>query len=100
MTATGTKWRGRLGGLEEQKAPVETGEQPATARPRKRTLSVRAVAGGYAVFDEHGKKLSEVFARRPDAIVEAEGFAGGDGSVLVEGPTGHVESEAMLRRGG
>jgi len=83
----------------EQKGAVEMEDEPA-ARAKKRMLSVRAVAGGYAVFGEHGNKLSEVFARRADAITEAEAFAGGDGSVLLEGPTGHVESEVMLRRGG
>jgi hypothetical protein len=97
MAITGEKWRGILGGLEERKAPLEL--ERRRVRPKMHMLSVRAVAGGYAVFGEHGDKISEVFERRADAVAEAEGFLG-DGSLLLEeGPTGHVENEVMRRSG-
>lgn len=87
---TEQKWRGILGGLEEQKAPLDP---PATRR-----YAVRPVTGGYAVFDPHGKRASEVFAHKSEAIAEAEAYVGGDGIVEVETETGHIEREHIERR--
>lgn len=62
------------------------------ARAEAPTYFVRSVPNGFAVFTEHGQKMSEVFEHRPDAIAEARSYGG---IVLVEGDTGHIESEVV-----
>ncbi len=62
------------------------------AREDAPTYFVRTVPGGYAVFTEHGHKISEVFEHRHDALAEARGYGG---IVLVEGDTGHIEREVV-----
>lgn len=88
------KWRGILGGLEEQKAPLDLPSLPSG----RRRYAVRPVPRGYAVFDPHGKRVSEVFLHKSEAIAEAEAYVGGDGIVEVETETGHIEREHIERR--
>ncbi len=60
------KWRGTLGGLEEQKSPLTPVRRP---RP---TLRVRSVPGGFAVFAAKSSRVSEIMKTRAEALAEAE----------------------------
>ncbi len=57
-----------------------------------RIFSVRRVPGGFAVFGRGSSKVSQVFAKREDAVAEARLLGG---SVMVDGDTGHLVSERI-----